>query len=104
MLPKARSRYAGYFRLLDTEKKPHRHLYNGPLIIECKTIKSVVSSAAEAETTGVFHNAKLVVSIRNILNQLGHSQPVTVINTDNSTTSGFANKNMQLKKSKSLLD
>ena len=60
-----------------------------------------MSSDAEAETLGVFNNAKLVVSICNILNQLGHSQPVTVINTDNSTTSGFANKNMQLKKSKS---
>ena len=101
VLPKARSRYAGYFRLLDDESKPHRKLYNGPLIIECKTIKNVVSSAAEAETTGVFNNAKLIVSIRNILNELGHSQPVTVIHTDNSTTAGFANKNMQLKKSKS---
>ena len=101
VLPKARSQYAGYFRMLDDAKKPHRHLYNGPLLIECKTIKNVVSSAAEAETTGVFNNAKLVVSIRNILNQLGHSQPVTVINTDNSTTSGFVNKNIQLKKSKS---
>ena len=60
-----------------------------------------MSSAAEAETTGVFNNAKLTVSIRHLLNQLGHSQPITVIHTDNSTTAGFANKNMQLKKSKS---
>ena len=32
---------------------------------------------------------------------MGHPQPITEINTDNSTTIGFTNKNMQLKKSKS---
>ena len=32
---------------------------------------------------------------------MGHPQPPTVINTDNSTTNGFCNNNIQLKKSKS---
>ena len=32
---------------------------------------------------------------------MGHPQPPTPIKTDNSTTAGFANKNIQLKKSKS---
>ena len=63
--------------------------------------KNVVSSAAEAETNAVFTNAKLVVSIKNLLQGLGHPQPITTINTDNSTAAGFVNRNMQLKKSKS---
>ena len=101
VLPKARSRFAGYFRLLDNESNIHRQLYNGAILLECKTIRHVVSSAAEAETHGVFQNAKLAVSLRNILIQLGHPQPPTTINTDNSTTVGFTNKTMQMKRSKS---
>jgi hypothetical protein len=60
-----------------------------------------VSSAAEAETHGVFHNAKIGVNIRHILQAMGHPQPPTPVITDNSTTAGFTNGNIQLKKSKS---
>ena len=101
VLPKARSRFAGYFRLLDDPSNVHRSLYNGPILIECKTIRHVVSSAAEAETHGVFQNAKIAVSLRNILKELGHEQPPTPIITDNSTTTGFVHKTMQMKRSKS---
>ena len=61
----------------------------------------MVSSSAEAETNAVFQNAKLTVSIRHLLQELGHPQPITTIKTDNSTAAGFVNRNMQLKKSKS---
>jgi len=30
---------------------------NGAILITCKGLKGVVSSAAEAETGGIFHNA-----------------------------------------------
>ena len=98
VLPKARSRLAGYFRLLDKNKQ---FKYNGAILIECKTIRHVVSSAAEAETHGVFHNAKIGVNLRHLLEAMGHKQPPTPLVTDNSTTAGFVNKNIQLKKSKS---
>ena len=98
VLPKARSRLAGYFRLLDNNAK---YDHNGAILIECKTIRHVVSSAAEAETHGVFHNAKIGVNIRHLLNEMNHPQPPTLLVTDNSTTAGFANKNIQLKQSKS---
>ncbi len=32
---------------------------------------------------------------------MGHPQPPTIINTDNSTTTGFVNNNIQMKRSKS---
>ena len=60
-----------------------------------------MSSAAEAETNGVFHNAKIALPLRQLLIEMGHPQPPTIIHTDNSTTHGFVNKNIQLKKSKS---
>ena len=60
VLPKARSRLAGYFRLLDQHPVTP---YNGAILVECKTIRHVVTSAAEAETHGVFHNAKLALQI-----------------------------------------
>ena len=101
VLPKARSRYAGYFRLLDKEDTPNRSIHNGAVLIECKTIRHVVSSAVEAETKGVFENAKKVIAMRHLLTDMGHPQKQTIINTDNTTTVGFVNKNIQLKKSKS---
>ena len=101
VMPKARSRMAGYFRLLDNENKIHRHKQNGAIHIECRTIKHVVSSAAEAETNATFNNAKIAVPLRHVLIAMGHPQPPTLISTDNSTCEGFVNNNIQLKKSKS---
>ena len=49
--PKARNRVAGFYYCGDTYTKsttPHSKL-NGPVHIECKTLKHVVTSAAEAE-------------------------------------------------------
>ena len=101
VLPKARSRYAGYYRFLQHKDTPQRRVHNGAILIECKTIRHVVTSAAEAETKGVFQNAKTVVALRNLLQQIGHPQPPTRINTDNSTTVGFVKNNIQMKRSKS---
>ena len=60
-----------------------------------------MSSVAETETAGVFHNAQRAIPIRYILEQLGHAQPPTHIKADNSTTTGFIHNNIHQKKSKS---
>ena len=71
------------------------------IIIEYRTLRHVVTSAAEAETHGVFHNAKQILPIRHLLHEMGHPQcNPTPIRTDNSTSAGYVNKNMQMKKSK----
>ena len=54
-------------------------------------IKAVMPSAAEAELEALFINAKEAVHIRNILEEMGHPQPPTPIQTDNSTANGVAN-------------
>ena len=70
------------------------------MLIECTTIRNVVTSAAEAETNGVFQNAKTALAIQNLLIAINHPQPTTIIRTDNSTAAGFVHNNIQMKKSK----
>ena len=67
VLPQARSRLAGYFYLGDDLTPTISQKPNGAVLVECKTICHVVSSSAEAEVAGVFHNAKQAIPIRHSL-------------------------------------
>ena len=60
--------------------------------MECRLLKHVVISAAEAEYGTLFHNSQLSVPIKVTLEELGHKKFTTPMITDNSTTSGFTNK------------
>ena len=62
----------------------------------------MVSSAAEAELAALFHNGKESCPIRTTLEELGHPQPPTAIQTDNSTACGIANDSVKQKKSKAM--
>ena len=88
VLPKARSRIAGFFRLRNKQNNTHKQ-ENGAILVECKALRWVVTSAAEAETHGVYHNTIITINLRTILNGMGHSQPITPVQTNNSTTEGF---------------
>ena len=100
ILPKARSRVTGYFQLTNNIKAP-TFFTNGAILIECKALRHVVASSAEAEVGGIFHNAQQTLPIRIALEALDHPQPPTPIKTDNSTAHGFIYKNINMKKSKS---
>jgi hypothetical protein len=65
-------------------------------------MRNVMSSAAEAECGALFHNMKEAVPFRNTLEEMGHPQPATPIQVDNSTTLGFANQQIKQQKSKSM--
>lgn len=106
VLPNAKSRIAGYYRLgaeyvLGTSPDAPRRTPNAPILIECKTLKHVVASAAEAEASGLYHNAQTILPIRALLESLGHPQQPTPIKSDNSTAVGFIERNIHQKKSKS---
>ena len=101
VLPKAKSRIAGYFHLSNHPKRVTHPTINGAMLIMCKALMHVVSSSAEAETAGVFMNAQQALPIRHALMSLDHPQPPTPLKTDNSTTHGFVHNNMQQKRSKS---
>ena len=98
--PKARSRIAGYFYCSDHPNVTKRPKANGAILVECKTLRHVVSSSAEAEVAGIFHNATTAVPIRHILQALNHPQPPTPLKTDNSTATGFIYDNIHQKRSK----
>ena len=61
-----------------------------------------MSSAAEAELGGLFINAKTAVPVRRTLKELGHPQPPTPIQTDNSTACGVVNNEIQPKATKAM--
>ena len=80
--PKARSRAGGHMFMAGSEEIP---INNGAVLNISQIIKAVMSSAAEAELGALFINAKTAVSIRQTLEEMGHPQPRTPIQTDNST-------------------
>ena len=103
VLPGARSRIAGYFYLKANPHptKVYSSHYNGPIHVECSTIKNVVSSAAEAACGGLFMNCGTAIGIRNALNGMGHTQGRTPGITDNSTANSFVHSEIRVKRSKS---
>ena len=98
--PKARSRVAGYFHLSDHPNITKHPKLNGAILVECKTLRHVVSSSSEAEVAGVYHNAGMAIPIRFFLQCLNHPQPHTPLKTDNSTATGFVYNNIHQKRSK----
>ena len=58
---------------------------NGAILNVSKIMTSVNSSTVDAELGALYINACEVVAIRNLLNEMGHKQPKTPMQTDNST-------------------
>ena len=102
VLPGAKSRAGGHFFLSDgvVEENPIEIATNGPVHTLCKTIKNIMSSAAEAELGALYMNAREAVPIRQSLTELGHPQPATPLETDNSTAHGILTSTIRQKLSK----
>ena len=79
-IPYARSCYSGHLYLSywpspkPIKTNPKR---NGPIYAECKTIRKVVSSAADTETCGIFNNGKTAIGMRSALIILYYKKPAT---------------------------
>ena len=100
VLPKARSRVASIFYLSNaTSGRPP---LNGAMQVICKTLHKVVSSAAKAETGGIFVGGQQAVPIITALSELNHQQPAsgTCISNDNSTAKGVLTANLRQNLSK----
>ena len=65
-------------------------------------IKNVMSSAAEAEVSGLFICAKAMIPLRNTLIKMGWPQSPSPVQCDNSTVTGVTNKTMVKKMLKSM--
>jgi hypothetical protein len=96
---KLQSRAGGHFSLSnDKQLAPN----NRAILTIATIIKAVMSSAAEAELGALFINAKEAVHLRQILKEMGHPQPRTPIQTDNTTAEGVINNKIQPKRTKAM--
>ena len=105
--PRARSPTGGgyYLNSLPTDPKKFPNLpppANGPIHTECRILKHVVASAAEAEFRGLFHNGQTLVPLIITLHELGFTQPPTPIKTDNSAAEGIVTATVRQKSSKAM--
>jgi len=103
-----RSRLGGYFFLTNkpTSSPPLPTdpplKFIGPILVNSSIIKTVVSSAAEAELAALFYNAKDGCQLRTTLTDMGHTQPATLIQADNACAVGIANNTVKQKRSKAI--
>jgi hypothetical protein len=107
---KARPRAASYHYLSNKPPNPNQPPaptnpsppMNGAIIVPCKVMREVLSSAYEAELAALFYNGKEGAPICITLKELGHKQPPTPMVTDNSTASGIAKESVKQKRSKAM--
>ena len=92
--PKAKSRAGSHFFLSNNTDIPRN---NGAVLNIVHTIKHVMSSATEAELAALYSTAREAVYIQIILDKMGHKQPPTSVQTDNSVAEGVINKRIQPK-------
>jgi hypothetical protein len=97
--PKARSRAGGHFFLSNNAEIPAN---NGAILNIAHIIKHVMSSATEAELAGLYIMAREAVYIRIILEEMGHKQPHTPLQTDNSMADGVVNGKITPKRTKAM--
>eukprot|EP00804_Cyclotella_cryptica_P017470 CCRYP_017391-RA/>CCRYP_017391-RA protein AED:0.38 eAED:0.38 QI:0/0/0/1/1/1/2/0/219 len=89
---KAHSRAGGHIFLSENDPSPRN---NGAMLILAQIIKPVMSSAAKAELGALYINAREVIPQRHLLNELGHPQPPTPIQINNSTAIGVVTNIIQ---------
>ena len=75
VLPGVKSWILGYYQLINTNEYVYfPNNVNGVILVECKKLRHVVASEAEAETIGLLHNAQIGIIIRKYLEDLGNKQ------------------------------
>ena len=75
---------------------------NGSVLAISQIIKAVMSSAAEAELGSLFFNCREAIPEPHSIKTMGHKQPPTPIQTDNTTALGFVTNNIVSKQIKSM--
>ena len=95
--PKAKSRIAGFYYCSNNIPNPP---LNGPIHVECRVLRHVVTSTAEAETAALFYNSQTAVELLHILHALGHPQGAVPIKTDNATAASFVTDTLKQRRSK----
>jgi hypothetical protein len=90
--PKAQSRAGGHFFLSSDTTIPAN---NGAILNIAHIIKHVMSSATKAELAALYIMAREAVYIQIVLKEMGHTQPPTPLQTDNTMAEGVVNGKVQ---------
>jgi hypothetical protein len=90
----AQSRAGGHFFMSSNVELP---LNNGAVSTILQIIKAVMSLGAEAKVGTLFINCREAVPARHVLEFLGHPQPPTPMQMDNTTSLGVVNQNVMKK-------
>ncbi len=88
----ARSQAGGYFFCSSNAYDPPN---NGAVLNISKILKAVMSSAAKAKLGALYINDQEAIPMRHLLEEMGHKQLPTPIQTDNSTALGIVTNNIQ---------
>jgi hypothetical protein len=75
---------------------------NGAVLNIAHIIKHVTSSATEAELAALYIMARKAVYIRIVLEEMGHKQPPTPVQTDNAMAEAVINGKVQPKRTKAM--
>ena len=75
---------------------------NGAVITISQTIKDVMSSTVEADLGALFINCQEAIPARQALEIIGHKQPPTPMQTDNTYALGVVTNNIIIKRHKSM--
>jgi hypothetical protein len=106
----ARSRAGGIFFLSDPPPPPSHPPcpdappppFNGAIHVHSSIMSVVLSSATEAELGALFFNGKEAAMLRTTLQDMGHPQPATPIQTDNACAAGITNGTVKQRRSKAM--
>ncbi len=93
--PKACSRAGNYFFHGSIPQDGDLIKLNGAIHITCTILKLVAAPAAEVELGALFLNAQEAKVLQLILTELGHPQPPTPIQIDNTPTVGIVNNTIK---------
>ena len=75
---------------------------NGSVLNIVHIIKTVMTSAAEAETGAMYINSREAVPQRMTLSEMGHPQPITPMQTDNLAAHAVVTNNVQPRRTKAM--
>jgi hypothetical protein len=97
----AKNREGVFFYMGSNTYKANK-LTNGAILVISIVLKHVMSSAAEAEIGAVLLNSKGGAVIRTTLEEVGHPQPTTPLQTDNTTATGDSNGKIKQKRTRAM--
>ena len=106
-IPNARSRVGGFHFLGNAPDltKPLAQqctFINALIHVESSILRNVMGAASEAEIAGGYVNARMGVELRIMLMEMGHPQPSTPLELDNTTAVGILTKQLIPKRSKAI--